>query len=200
MQMEGFAAMGSTVASHIVTRSPGGAVGQAIETGTDRMWLETPFGARVEARLQELLAQVAELLERDRSLVLALTHALEFHRTVPGEDVIAIFEGAVGPTIDGRKYHDPVFQARLEEYHEAALAAHKASSRVAMELPDLDTAPLVTVGGNGDGVVVAVPYEAPDEPFELLRADLPSKGDGNGSPNGSVSGSNGAKPSDEAGA
>jgi len=162
MQMEGFAAMGSTVASHLVTKTTAASVGQSIETGTDRMWLETPFGQRVEARLDELLAKVHDLLERDRVWVLALAHALEFHRTVPGQDITAILEGTVGPTIDGRIYHDPVFQARLEEYHEAALAAHQASGGVHMDLPD------PTSNGHakehvlaGNGAAASLPYTPP---------------------------------------
>jgi cell division protease FtsH len=190
MQMEGFAAMGSTVASHLVTKTAAGGIGQAVETGTDRMWLETPFGERVETRLQELLERVAELLERDRIWVLALAHALEFHRTVPGQDITAILEGTIGPTIDGRVYHDPVFQARLEEYHEAALAAHQASGGVAISLPD--------PSGNGrahahvgNGVAVAVAEEEPEpiEPLELLRADgTAANGGVSGAANGGVSG------------
>ncbi|HEX5587821.1 MAG TPA: hypothetical protein VFZ17_10980, partial [Acidimicrobiia bacterium] len=168
MQMEGFAAMGTTVASHLVTKTTAGGLGQAVETGTDRMWLETPFGERVEARLQELLAQVDALLERDRIWVLALAHALEFHRTVPGQDIAAILEGTVGPTIDGRVYHDPVFQARLEEYHEAALAAHRASGDVSIVLPD-PTANGHAHSGNGAGLALADIDLV--EPMELLRAD-----------------------------
>ena len=146
MQMEAFSGMGSTVASHLVTKAVvAGAAGQTVETGTDRMWLETPFGERVERRLEALLQQVTRLLERDRAMVLAVAHALEAHRAVPGEDVAAIMEGTRGPTIDGAIYHDPDFQRQLEEYHRAAFRAHKDTAQVAMSLP----------GTNGHGEVVA---------------------------------------------
>jgi cell division protease FtsH len=133
MEMEGFHAMGQTLGSHRVTKM--GIQGERVETGTDRMWLDSEFGRRVEARLEELVNRVAELLERDRIWVLALAHALEAHKTVPGEDITAIIEGHAGPTIDGRVYHSPAFQAELEEYHAAALRAHKESDRVAIPLP-----------------------------------------------------------------
>ena len=43
MQMEGFAAMGQTVASHLVTKvSNARQQGESVETGTDRMWLVAP--------------------------------------------------------------------------------------------------------------------------------------------------------------
>jgi hypothetical protein len=112
-----------------------GIQGERVETGTDRMWLDSEFGRRVEFRLEELFARVAELLQRDRIWVLALAHALEAHKTVPGEDITAIIEGHQGPTIDGRVYHSPAFQAELEEYHADALRAHKESDRVAIPLP-----------------------------------------------------------------
>ena len=127
MEMEGFHAMGQTLGSHRVTKM--GIQGERMETGTDRMWLDSEFGRRVEFRLEELFARVSELLERDRIWVLSLAHALEAQKTVPGEDVTAIIEGHQGPTIDGRVYHSPAFQAELEEYHAAALVAHKVSDR-----------------------------------------------------------------------
>ncbi|MFI5046328.1 MAG: AAA family ATPase [Acidimicrobiia bacterium] len=210
MEMEGFHAMGATVASHRVTKLEGTA--QPTETGTDRMWLDTEFGRRVEARLEELLQRSQQMLERDRIWVLALAHALEAHRTIPGEDVAAIIDGRPGAVVDGRIYHDPVFQARLEEYHEAALAAHRGAANVEMDLPDstlngrVPTAAGNGNGSNGNGAVVGVPnrapverpyeppvearyeppaeeapYEPPRESYELMRAEPPaSNGDTNG--------------------
>jgi ATP-dependent Zn protease len=144
MEMEAFHAMGSTVASHRITKAENAQ--QSVETGSDRMWLETEFGQRVEARLQELLDQVAVLIDENRILVLALAHAMEAYKTVSGEDVRAIIEGEQGPIIDGRVYHDPVFQARLEEYHEAALHAHQHAARVAIPLPGGESRDPVPVG------------------------------------------------------
>jgi hypothetical protein len=135
MQMEGFSGMGASVASHMVTKVGGRQQGDSVETGTDRMWLDSEFGHRVETRLEQLLEQVRTLLERDRVWVLALAHALELYKTVPGEDVLAILDGRPGPTIDGRAYHDPRFQAELEEYHAAALTAHQGATRVPRPFP-----------------------------------------------------------------
>jgi cell division protease FtsH len=136
MQMEGFAAMGSTVASHLVTKvSNARQQGESVETGSDRMWLDSDFGHRVEDRLEELLQRVCNLLTENRIWVLALAHALEYYKTVPGDDVLAILNGTEGPTIDGRWYHDPASQTALERYHEVALEAHQESTRVALPLP-----------------------------------------------------------------
>jgi cell division protease FtsH len=136
MQMEAFSGMGTTIASHAVTKAViAQQLGQSVETGTDRMWLETPFGERVEARLQELLDRVTKLLRKDRIWVLALAHALETNKTLPGEDVEAIMNGTVGPSIDGRIYHDPRVQRALEEYHAVAMAAHRDVGETKMRLP-----------------------------------------------------------------
>ena len=167
MQMEAFSGMGSTVASHLVTKAVvAGAAGQTVETGTDRMWLETPFGERVERRLEALLQQVTRLLERDRAMVLAVAHALEAHRAVPGQDVAAIMEGTRGATIDGAIYHDPDFQRQLEEYHRAALQAHRDTAQVAMSLP----------GTNGHGEVVAgaLVVESDVLHVEMMPIDVPA--------------------------
>ena len=59
MEMEGFHAMGQTLGSHRVTKM--GIQGERVETGTDRMWLDSEFGRRVEFRLEELFARVSEL-------------------------------------------------------------------------------------------------------------------------------------------
>ena len=64
--------------THIVTKALSAQqMGQSVETGTDRMWLETPFGERVELRLEGLLERVRRLLEDNRIWVLALAHAYE---------------------------------------------------------------------------------------------------------------------------
>jgi hypothetical protein len=175
------------VASHLVTKAVvAGAQGQTVETGTDRMWLETPFGERVEGRLDELLQRVAKLLERDRSMVLALAHALEAYRTVPGQDVAAIMEGTRGPTIDGAVYHDPAFQRQLEEYHVVALRAHKDVATVAMPLPGTGTK---GEGGAGRRELLAGDDEASAALLPVPVAAVPVVGwpqapNGNGDGNG----------------
>jgi ATP-dependent Zn protease len=199
MEMEGFHAMGQTLGSHRVTKM--GIQGERVETGTDRMWLDSEFGRRVEFRLEELFARVSELLEADRIWVLSLAHALEARKTVPGEDITAIIEGHQGPTVDGRVYHSPAFQAELEKYHAAALQAHKVSDRVAIPLPvppDLEPVHMAaasryrSTSSNGDhepllgGKGRARLEEGSD--WELLRApdpadDQPSKGNAASDPN-----------------
>ena len=84
------------------------------------------------------------LLDENRILVLALAHAMEAHKTVSGDDVAAIIEGTMGPIIDGRIYHDPEFQAQLEEYHVAALRAHQRVGKVEMLLPGRARSPTTT--------------------------------------------------------
>jgi cell division protease FtsH len=90
------------------------------------------------------------LLERNRKEILAVAHALEVHKTLAGEDVIAVIEGTKGPLVDGRPYHDPAFQAALETYHARAAAAHDDHAEVDDSMPVLIPAPpvdLVGVGG-----------------------------------------------------
>ncbi len=95
---------------------------------------------RVDAKLQQLLARARTLLEADRHNVLAVAHALETHKTISGEDIIAIIEGTLGPTVDGALYDDPVIRAELETYH-AAVAAAPCRSRVASCTRSLSSRP-----------------------------------------------------------
>jgi cell division protease FtsH len=139
MLMEGFSGMGSTIASHGVTKAASGrATGQSVETGTDRQWLETEFGQRVEEKLQELFRRAETLLERNRAQVLAVAHALEAHKTVSGDDIRAVIEGAPGPQVDGSVYYTPEAVAELEHYHDAAAEAHKNIGRIDVPLPRLN--------------------------------------------------------------
>ncbi len=135
LRMEGFAGMGSTIASRAITLAGITGSQMSVEDGTDRSVLDSELGRRVEAKLAELYHHTWELLEANRFEVLAVTHALETHRTVSGEDVAAIIEGTQGPLIDGRPYHEPEFLALAEEYHAKALAAHERHSKVELPLP-----------------------------------------------------------------
>ena len=47
--------------------------------------------------VQELLQRAHGMLVEDRRYVLAIAHALETHKTITGEDIVAIFEGARAP-------------------------------------------------------------------------------------------------------
>ena len=57
------------------------------------------------------------------------------NKTVSGDDVAAVIEGTVGPSVDGRPYHDEPFARIAEGYHERALAAHQAHSTIEAPLP-----------------------------------------------------------------
>ena len=116
----------------------GRASGQSVETGTDRQWLETEFGQRVEDKLQELYQRAETLLERNRAQVLAVAHALEAHKTVSGDDIRAVIEGVPGPQVDGGVYYTPEAVAELERYHDAAAEAHRNIGRIDVPLPRLN--------------------------------------------------------------
>ncbi|WP_246635747.1 AAA family ATPase [Actinoplanes hulinensis] len=134
--MEGVWGMGSTVSSYsyssrLGTGTPGGpGKGEKPEISARRALAD-----RIEDNLGEMLRRTAALLEENRREVLALAHALETHKTLTGEDVIAVLEGRPGPLIDGSVYADAEFIAELEEYHRAALAAHRDHGGVPVALP-----------------------------------------------------------------
>jgi hypothetical protein len=91
----------------------------------------------VEAKLAELYDRTVSVLEANRREVLAVTHALETHRTLSGEDVVAVIEGTQGPLVDGRGYVEPDFVADLEAYHRRAVEAHKVVHERPPALPQL---------------------------------------------------------------
>jgi cell division protease FtsH len=130
----GQAGMGDTIASHAVTL---GSIrgGMVIEDGADRNMFDGAFGNQVEARLRQLYDDVMSFLEEHRGDVLAVAHVLETHKTVTGDDIAAVIDGTVGPSVDGRVYQDPGFRQMLENYHAAALRAHKDHSGVATPIP-----------------------------------------------------------------
>jgi len=136
--MEGYWGMGSTVASHGVTQRVGiGGGGRPGERGDgdDKNLLEGTLGNRIEMKLGELYARTEALVVANRREVLAVAHALETHKTLTGEDVIAVIEGRAGPLVDGRTYVDPAFLVSAETYHAAVLKAHQDHARVEASLP-----------------------------------------------------------------
>jgi hypothetical protein len=164
--MEGYFGMGTSIGSHAVTKSDmSRGVGYAVEDGTDRMLLETELGRRVEDRLKELYERTERLLVDNRQEILAVAHALETHRTMHGEDVVAIIEGTAGPLIDGRPYHTPQVHQGLEAYHAEAVRAHQAYGTIDVALPVLAPFEPAAVGtGNGerpDGEAVGPAEAAP---------------------------------------
>ena len=97
---------------------------------------EGPIAEEVERRLGELYQRTEQLLSEHRDDVLAVTHALEAHSTISGDDVAAVIEGRKGPVVDGRAYAEPEFRSRLEQYHAAAVDAHRVRHERPPALPD----------------------------------------------------------------
>jgi ATP-dependent Zn protease len=170
--MEGYWGMGRTVASHGVTHKVGiGGGGRPGGPDDDqRDLLKGNLGERVESNLGDLLERAEALLREHRAQVLALAHALETHKTIAGEDVVAVLDGIPGPLIDGTAYHEQTFLAQLEAYHDAVEAAHERHEKVSMALPmtngqapepeaaDVEsTGPAGPVSPNGGSVPAAGP-------------------------------------------
>ncbi len=175
--MEGYWGMGSTVASHGVTKEIG--VEGGGRPGSDgkkkeKALLEGSLGYRIEGKLGELIKRTEAILEENRAAILALAHALEANKTITGEDVEAIVDGKPGPLIDGRPYHSPEFVDMLEAYHARAMDAHKAHDKVNMDLP-VPVPVYAGVSGNGEMGQRELP-PAPEPEDALLRGT--SGGDG----------------------
>jgi ATP-dependent Zn protease len=152
--MEGFWGMGSTVSSYSTAQrlqvgSPGGPGKRDGEK--PEAVLRRALADRIEDKLGDLLARAEAILVENRAQVLALAHALEIHRTLTGDDVEAVIDGREGETVDGGAYRDPEFAARLEDYHTAAVGAHRGHSRMPMALPPGRS----TVDGPAEGTAAA---------------------------------------------
>jgi cell division protease FtsH len=133
LAMEGLWGMGGQVGSYAATRAPRDA--HPIVDGNDRNVLETALGRRTEAHLSSLAEQTSTLLAENRASVLAVGHALELHKTISGQDVVAIITGEQGPVVDGRPYHQPGFAAELEAYHLRAVSAHSGDRSLPLPVP-----------------------------------------------------------------
>lgn len=134
--MEGHWGMGSTISSHASNRrfevgAPGGGKGR---DENDRE-LRRALSDRIEDNLNQLLERAEKLLKDNRREVLALAHALETHKTLPGEDVVAVIEGQLGTIADGRPYLDDSFIEEIEKYHRACVLAHREHRAPDMALP-----------------------------------------------------------------
>jgi len=138
--MEGYWGMGSTVASHGVTHRIG-VGGGGKPSGDDdhekELLRDAALGQRIEENLGRILDETVELVRQNRHEILAVAHALEQHKTLAGEDVVAVIEGTEGPLVDGRVYHDASAQEVLERYHEMAMTAHRDHAPVDTGLPEL---------------------------------------------------------------
>jgi cell division protease FtsH len=168
--MEGFWGMGATVSSYSTAKrlevgSPGGGAGGRKKKGQDpEADLRRALADRIEDNLTSLLARVESIIREGRDQVLSLAHALETHKTLSGDDVIAVLEHERGPLVDGRPYGDPDFIRCLEEYHQAAAAAHRAHGKVPMSLPS--TAIVTTPAAQGAAATLdSGPLFDPGPPF-----------------------------------
>jgi ATP-dependent Zn protease len=132
--MEGYWGMGSTISSH--------RAGRALETGApggakkdEGAAMRGALADRIEDKLGEMMERVQQILKENRREVLSVAHALEWHKTLHGDDVRAVIEAQPGPLVDGTPYGDPEFFAQIEAYHLAALAAHKERTKITAPLP-----------------------------------------------------------------
>lgn len=166
--MEGFWGMGSTIASHAIIQRAGLRGGGPSQKPGElhKDLLSGDLGQRVEDNLNRLLRRTHTLIERERATILRLAHALEEHKTLAGEDVVAVIEERPGTVVDGSIYRDPVFMAEIEAYHERMLAAHREGvqriefeppARVALVAAEPEPAPI----GNGH---VSAELPVPDTP------------------------------------
>ncbi|HEY3007805.1 MAG TPA: AAA family ATPase [Micromonosporaceae bacterium] len=139
--MEGFWGMGSTVSSYSTAKrlevgSPGGGQGGKRQKGQNtELQAKTALADRIEVNLGRLLEEARQLLLQNRREVLTLAHALETHKTLTGEDAVAVLERRRGPLVDGTVYSDPAFVRQIEAYHRAAVAAHRGHSKLTLALP-----------------------------------------------------------------
>jgi ATP-dependent Zn protease len=148
--MESTWGMGQTITSQGTIQKILGGVGgggapkpKEGEGNDDKKQPDGGLGQRIEGRLQDLYERTQQLLQTNRLEVLALAHALETHKTISGEDVTAIIEGTVGPTVDGRVYRSEHFRTLAESYHTVARQAHKEHAKVEVALPTLVSGGLI---------------------------------------------------------
>jgi cell division protease FtsH len=135
--MEGFWGMGATVSSYSTAkRLEVGAPGGGHKTGQDpEAEVRRALADRIEDSLTSLLERAEQIVRDNRDQVLSLAHALETHKTLSGDDVVAVLTRRQGPVVDGRVYADPGFLRQLEEYHASAADAHRTHSPVPLPLP-----------------------------------------------------------------
>jgi hypothetical protein len=146
--MEGFWGMGDTISSHgMAIQFQSGPAGPQGRDAINGEILKGGLGDRVEKNLQRLMRHVEDLLRAERTNVLNLAHALETHKTLSGEDVVAVIERRQGPLVDGSVYVDPTFCAQIDRYHEQMLTAHRAGQSASEvpfpPMPILDAEPVM---------------------------------------------------------
>lgn len=134
--MEGHWGMGSTISSHASNRrfevgAPGGGKGK----DQDDRELRRALSDRIEDNLNQLLEKAEQLLKQNKKEVLALAHALETYKTLPGDDVAAVINCEKGTIADGQPYADASFMKEIEAYHKACVSAHREHRAPEIPLP-----------------------------------------------------------------
>jgi cell division protease FtsH len=187
--MEGHWGMGKSIGSHAVRQRSGPGRGLPGNDDKGQDVLETSLGQRIEEKLADLMERTSRLLEDNRTQILALAHALETYKTIPGDDVHAVIEGRRGPLIDGTPYGRPEFKDIAEEYHARVVAAHQGHGRVDVPLPSLN--------GHGPATVrTSDLLDDPTKPVEVTQEELAGQwARPTGNPDGESNGdSNGEQP------
>ncbi|MFB4281609.1 AAA family ATPase [Nonomuraea sp. MTCD27] len=140
-------------------RGPGGSIGITDREPARNQPDLTPdvLGERIEFNLVRLLEKTEALLQEHRREVLCLAHALETHKTLNGDDVVAIIRREPGPLIDGTVYASDELYRELEDYHRDAARAHKEHSHIERDLPGNagERVEAVPVGFGGSGLKAA---------------------------------------------
>jgi hypothetical protein len=137
---------------------------------------------RIEDNLTRLFTKVQGILQDNEVQVLSITHALETHKTLNGEDVAAIIEGQPGQLVDGTPYTNPVFVQVLRDYHQEAVRAHRDHNQLEIALPvpsEWVTATVAEDDHNHQHPVV--------DPYHLATGHLNGGHPNGGHPNGTHS-------------
>jgi cell division protease FtsH len=166
--MEGVWGMGSTVSSYATSSRLGvGTPGGGPPKGDkNELNARRALADRIEDNLGEMLERTVTILKENRRSVLALAHALETHKTLTGEDVIAVLEGRPGPLVDGSVYARDDFIAELERYHRAALHAHRNHAKLTAAMPAEAGRPPAALLPAGAPATEASIWRRPDPPSE----------------------------------
>ena len=196
--MEGFWGLGSTVSSYSTAKrlevgAPGGGVGGRKKKGQDpEADVRRALADRIEDTLNGLLGRVREIITENRHQVLALAHALETHKTLTGDDVVAVIEGTQGPFVDGRAYSDPGLIQELETYHLSAAVAHREHGKILHNMPEVPQPVLAASGAKGwivapdpDPLDIRDQGNGTGSPEHLGPPSVPGQGSDLGHPNGS---------------
>ena len=130
--------MGSTISSHASNkRNEVGAPGAGKGKDDSGKEIRVALADRIETNLSSLLNRAEIILRDNREKVLTLAHALETHKTLTGDDVVAVLTTQAGPLVDGRPYQNAENIMTIEKYHVSAVTAHKEHKKPDISLPIL---------------------------------------------------------------